>query len=60
MDILQLKYFIRIVENNFNISNAAQSLFLTQPALSKAINLLEKEMGFDLFLRSKGRQRAVS
>ncbi|MCB6347022.1 LysR family transcriptional regulator [Enterocloster lavalensis] len=60
MDILQLKYFIRIVENNFNISNAAQSLFLTQPALSKAINLLEKEMGFDLFLRSKGRLSALS
>lgn len=41
-------YFLTIVEEG-SLSLAAQKLFLTQPALSKYIARLEKELGVELF-----------
>jgi DNA-binding transcriptional LysR family regulator len=55
MDITQLKYLAAIVENNFNISQAARQLYISQPALSKAITMLEKEANLQIFERLKGR-----
>lgn len=52
MTLVQLKYIITVAgENSFN--NAAKVLFISQPSLSAAVRSLEKEIGFDIFVRSK-------
>lgn len=58
MDILRLRYF-RAVAQTENISQAAEKLLISQPALSKAISLLEDEVGVALFQRS-GRRIALN
>lgn len=52
MDTLSLEYYIRVCEVK-NISKAAQSLFISQQALSKAISRLEKEFNSQFFIRSR-------
>ena len=37
MDVKHLEYFITIVESRFNISKAAEALYISQPALTKYI-----------------------
>jgi DNA-binding transcriptional LysR family regulator len=44
MELRQLRYFVAVAETG-NISRAAQSIFLTQPALSRQIKALEDEIG---------------
>lgn len=41
MDIKHLRFFIAIVENNFNLSRTAQQLYISQPTLSIMINDFE-------------------
>lgn len=54
MKIRQLQYFLRVVEMQ-NITRAAESLHVAQPALSQQISLLEDELGVKLLARgSKG------
>jgi len=48
----QLRYLTAIARNNLNISAAAESLFTSQPGVSKQIRLLEDELGVELFSRS--------
>ena len=55
MDINQMKYIICIAENNFNITKAADKLYISQPALSKTIKTIEENLSIDIFKRSKGR-----
>lgn len=43
-----MKYFVTIVEAN-SFSAAAKQLYLSQPTLSKAMSLLSKDLGLDLF-----------
>lgn len=43
LDIKQIRYFIAIVENHFNLSQAAELLYVSQPTLSMMINDFEKE-----------------
>lgn len=50
MEIRELKYFLAIA-NYKSISKAAQSLYLTQPSLSRQMQNLEKEIGKQLFIR---------
>jgi DNA-binding transcriptional LysR family regulator len=52
MDITQLKSFIRIALYG-SFSEAASSLGLTQPAISRQIKQLEQELGFALIDREK-------
>ena len=52
MEIRQLKYFLE-VRRTGSISLAAENLSLTQPALSQQIQLLERELGTNLFERSR-------
>lgn len=54
MEFSHLKQFIAVAETQ-NMSKAAESLFLSQPNLSRTIANLEMELGFKLFERSKGR-----
>lgn len=55
MDIIHLKYLLEIVNQDFNLTAAAQSLFISQSALSQFIKKFEQQQGFDLFQRKNGR-----
>ncbi|HYE83446.1 MAG TPA: LysR family transcriptional regulator [Clostridia bacterium] len=50
MTIQQLRYIVEISKYR-SISKAAQSLFITQPSISKAIKDLENELGIIIFER---------
>lgn len=55
MDIKHLEYFTTIVENNFNLSQSAKILLISQPGLTKFIKEFEEKEDVELFIRSKGR-----
>lgn len=50
MRLEQIEYFLHVAEKQ-SITGAARELFISQPALSKQIALLEKEVGVPLFER---------
>lgn len=52
MTLNQLKYIIAISKEN-SINEAAKKLYISQPSLTNALQSLEQEVGFDIFLRSK-------
>lgn len=52
MELKKIQYFLRIVDEG-SLSKAAQSLYLTQPSLSRFLEKLEDEVGVALFTRSK-------
>jgi LysR family transcriptional regulator, cys regulon transcriptional activator len=55
MKLNQLRYLVSVIQNNLNITAAANKLHTSQPGVSKQIKLLEDELGFPLFERD-GRQ----
>lgn len=50
MNELQIDYFLSIAET-LNITESARRLFVSAPAVSKQLRLLEDELGFPLFVR---------
>lgn len=50
MTIMQVLYVLEVAQRG-NVSKAAESLFLSQPALSSQIRRLEEELGCSLFHR---------
>ena len=54
MELTQLRYFKMAAECN-NLSEAAEKLHISQPALSLAVKKLEEELGIPLFERSKNK-----
>lgn len=50
MELVQLKYFTVLAKQQ-HFTRAAESLHITQPALSRAISNLEEELGLQLFDR---------
>ena len=52
MKLQQLRYFVAIAENGFNITAASEQLYTSQPGVSKQLKLLEEELGLRLFSRS--------
>lgn len=53
MELLYLKYFKSVAET-LNYTQAAENLYISQPALSMTIKKLEKELNTELFIK-KGR-----
>lgn len=51
MTDLQIQYFLTVTECG-SFTDAAEHLFVSQPAVSKQIRLLEKELGHQLFSRN--------
>ena len=54
MELKQLEQFKAVADCN-HLSNAAEQLYITQPALSKSIAKLEAEAGFELFRHEKNK-----
>lgn len=52
MKLQQLKYLLAIVENNFNITTAAERIYTSQPGISKQLKLLEEELDLLIFKRN--------
>lgn len=52
MDLKQAKYILKIAEEK-NITHAADKLYITQSALNQQLLKLEKELGTELFTRSR-------
>jgi len=52
MKLQQLRYIWEVAHHDLNMSEAAQSLYTSQPGISKQIRLLEDELGVEIFVRS--------
>ena len=52
MKLQQLRYVWEVSRQGLNVSATAQSLFTSQPGISKQIRLLEDELGIEIFARS--------
>ncbi|NNM83385.1 MAG: HTH-type transcriptional regulator CysB [Burkholderiales bacterium] len=60
MKLQQLRYLCEVVKRDLNVSGAAESLYTSQPGISKQIRLLEDELGLDVFVRNGKRLVAVT
>jgi LysR family cys regulon transcriptional activator len=60
MNLQQLRYLNEIVRQGLNISGAADTLFTSQPGISKQIRQLEDELGVEIFVRNGKRIVAVT
>ncbi len=52
MKLQQLKYIWEVAQHGLNVSATADSLFTSQPGISKQIRMLEEELGIQIFQRS--------
>jgi LysR family transcriptional regulator, cys regulon transcriptional activator len=52
MKLQQLKYIWEVSRHNLNVTATAESLFTSQPGISKQIRMLEDEIGLQIFRRS--------
>ncbi len=60
MNLHQFRFVREAVRQNFNLTEAAKSLFTSQPGVSKAIIELEEELGIDIFTRHGKRIRGLT
>lgn len=51
MNDVQMKYFLKAAEE-LNFTNAAEQLYISQPALSKQLHAIEDELGITLFKKN--------
>lgn len=54
MNDLQIDYFMAVATNS-SFTKTSEELFVSQPAISKQIALMEKELGVKLFIRNNKR-----
>ena len=52
MKLQQLKYIYEVARHDLNVSATAQSLYTSQPGISKQIRMLEDELGVEIFTRN--------
>jgi LysR family cys regulon transcriptional activator len=52
MKLQQLKYIWEVSRHGLNVSATAESLYTSQPGISKQIRMLEDELGVQIFQRS--------
>ena len=52
MKLQQLKYIWEVARHDLNVSVTAESLYTSQPGISKQIRMLEDELGVQIFQRS--------
>ena len=55
MKLQQLRYVVEIVKQGNHLSAAAEALHTSQPGVSRQIQLLESELGVDIFVRTRNR-----
>lgn len=55
MTLQQLRYLCGIAREGFSVSRAAGALGTSQPAISKQVRMLERELGIDLLVRKRNR-----
>jgi LysR family cys regulon transcriptional activator len=55
MTLQQLRYLVAVVRQDLNISRAAEALHVSQPGLSRQLQLLERELRLELFVRNRKR-----
>lgn len=55
MKLQQLRYLCEVANQELNLSKAAKNLHTSQPGISKQIQLLEDELGVEIFVR-KGKR----
>jgi LysR family cys regulon transcriptional activator len=60
MTLQQLRYFSEVVRQDLNISKAALVLHVSQPGLSRQLQLLEQELAVELFVRNRRRLTRLS
>lgn len=52
MKLQQLRYIVEVLNHNLNVSATAESLYTSQPGISKQVRMLEDELGIQVFERS--------
>lgn len=52
MKLQQLRYIVEVENHNLNVSATAESLYTSQPGISKQVRMLEDELGIQIFGRS--------
>ena len=60
MKLQQLRFLLAVVDNDLNITTAAETLFTSQPGVSKQLRLLEEELGLQIFVRKGKRIDALT
>ena len=52
MKLQQIRYIVEVLNHGLNVSSTAESLYTSQPGISKQIRTLEDELGVQIFERS--------
>ncbi|ABR75052.1 transcriptional regulator CysB [Actinobacillus succinogenes] len=60
MKLQQLRYVVEIVNQNLNVTEAANALYTSQPGISKQVRLLEEELGLEIFERNGKHIKSVT
>lgn len=51
MNLQQMRYLVEAAARGFNFSEVARAIHTSQPVISRQIQLLEEELGFDVIVR---------
>jgi LysR family cys regulon transcriptional activator len=60
MKLQQLRYLCEVANQDLNLSRAAKKLHTSQPGISKQIQLLENELGVEIFIRNGKRMVSIT
>jgi len=60
MKLQQLRYLCEVANQDLNLSKAAKKLHTSQPGISKQIQLLEEELGVEIFIRNGKRMASIT